>query len=122
MYTYTRIYTCWYIYVYIHIHTIFFSYYLPLSIPRGWIEFPVLYNRIPLLIHSKYNSLHLPTPNPLTIPLPPLSPLATTSLFSMSVSLFLFCAIFQVHLCHISDSTYKWYHMVLSFSHLLHLV
>ena len=35
-----------------------------------------------LFIHSKCNSLHLPTPNSLSIPLLPLSPLATTSLFS----------------------------------------
>ena len=35
--------------------------------------------------------------------------LATTSLFSMSVSLFLFHK--YVHLCHILDSTYKWYHI-----------
>ena len=44
------------------------------------------YNRTSWLIHSKCNSLHLPTPNALSIPFPPLSPLATTSLFSMSVS------------------------------------
>ena len=49
------------------------------------------------------------------------SPLATKSLFSMSVSLFLFCR--WVHLCHILYCTYKWYHMVfVSFSDLLHLV
>ena len=42
-------------------------------------------------MHSKCNSLHLLTPNSLSIPFPPPSPLITTSLFSMSVSLFLFC-------------------------------
>ena len=51
------------------------------------------------------------TPNP---SLPHLSsPLATTSLFSMPVSLFLFCRKF--YLCHILDSTYKRYHMVFVF-------
>ena len=43
-----------------------------------------------LLVHSKRNSLHLLTPNSQSIPLPP-PPLATASLFSMAVSLFLFC-------------------------------
>ena len=39
-------------------------YYLPsCSIPRDWIQFPVLYSRISLLIHSTCNSLHLPTSN-----------------------------------------------------------
>ena len=37
----------------IHIHTLFFSYHLPSwSIPRDCIEFPVLYGRTSLLIHS----------------------------------------------------------------------
>ena len=40
-------------------------------------------------------------------------PLATTSLFSMSVSRFPFHR--YVHLCHILDSMYKWYHMVFVF-------
>ena len=43
-----------------------------------------------LSILNVSNSLHLPTPNPQSVPFPP-SYLATTSLFSMSVSLFLFC-------------------------------
>ena len=76
---------------YIYIHC-FFSYCLPsLPIPRDWTQFPVLYSRTSLPIHSKCNSLHLPTPNSPSIPLPLHSPLATTSLFSKSVSLFLFC-------------------------------
>ena len=41
------------------------------------------------------------------------STLATTSLISMSVSLFLFHRL--VHLCHILDSIYKWYHRVFVF-------
>ena len=40
--------------------------------------------------------LHLLTPNWQSFLLPPLSPLATTSLFSVSVSLFLFCR--SIHL------------------------
>ena len=62
------------------------------SIINDQIQFPVLYNRISLLIHSKGNSLHLiiilkfpihPTPFP--------SPLATTSLFSMSIYTHIIC-------------------------------
>ena len=62
-------------YIYIHTNTFFFSYYLPLcSIPREWIQFPVLYSRNSLLIHSKCNGLHLLTPNsphPIYATLPP---------------------------------------------------
>ena len=50
-------------------------------------------------------------PEPLIYPSFPVSSLITVSLFSVSASLFLFCK--SVHLCHILDSTYKWYHMVL---------
>ena len=39
--------------------------------------------------------------------------MATTSLSSRSVSLFLFYR--YVHLCHIFDSTYKLYHMIFAF-------
>ena len=50
-------------------------------------------------------------------PSPPLSlprsPLATTSLVSVSMSLFLFCR--QVYLCHILDSTCQWYYRVFVF-------
>ena len=76
----------------IYIYTFFSSYYLPsCSIPRDYILFPVLYSKISLLIHFKCNSLHLLTPNFQSIPLSPHFPLTTTSLLSMSVSLFLFC-------------------------------
>ena len=55
---------------------------------------------------------------------PPLStsPLANTHLFSMSASLFLFHK--WVPLCHIIDSTYKWYYVAicLSLSDLFYLV
>ena len=57
-----------------------------------------------LVVYSFCNSLHLLPKLPLH-PSPPLSPFTTTSLFSMSVSLLLFCR--QVHLCSILDSTYK---------------
>ena len=70
------------------------------------------YSRTSLFIHSPYSSLHLPTPSSYSIPLLPASLLETPSLFS--VSLFLFCR--EVHLCHVLDSTSKWYHMILSFS------
>ena len=62
-----------------------------------------------LFIHPKCNSLF-------TAPDPSLSllhPLATPGLSSTSVSLFLFCL--WVHLCHVLDSTCKWYHMVFVF-------
>ena len=55
-----------------NIYTFLFSYFLPsCSIPRDWIEFPVLYSRTSLLIHSKSNSLHLLTPNSPSIPFSP---------------------------------------------------
>ena len=47
--------------------------------------------RPPLLIHSKCNSLHLPTSNSLSLPPLPPSPLATTSLLSIYARLFLSC-------------------------------
>ena len=42
--------------------------------------------------------------------LSPFFPLGNNILISMSMSLFLFCR--QVHLCHILNSTSKWYHIV----------
>ena len=50
---------------------------------------------------------------PQTPSLPSPHPLATITLFSMSVSLFLFCR--QVHSSHILESTCKRYHMVFVF-------
>ena len=53
----------------IHIYTFFFLYYLPsCSIPREWIQLPVLYHRTSLLIHSKCSSLQVLTPNFPSIP------------------------------------------------------
>ena len=63
--SYTHTYIC------IHTHTFFFSHYPPsCSITSDQIQFPVLYSRISLLIHSICNSLHLLTPNAQSIPLP----------------------------------------------------
>lgn len=45
------------VYVSMQAYTFPFLYYLPSwSVPRDWIAFPALYNRISLLIHSKRNS------------------------------------------------------------------
>ena len=67
----------------------------------------VPYSRTLFFIHHICNSFYLRIPNSPSIP--PHAPLAT-SLFSVFVSLFLFCS--WVHLSHILDSTYtciKWY-------------
>ena len=64
----------------------FFSYYLPSwSIPRDCIQFPIIYSKISLLIHSKCYNLTLLTPDSQSIPLPPPSFLVTASLSSMPV-------------------------------------
>ena len=57
-----------------------------------------------MLFHSKWKSLHLPTPNSPSIPLPPCSLLATASLLSMSTTRFclgdsITCALFRCHTC-----------------------
>ena len=57
----------------------FFPCYLPsCSIPRDWIEFPVLHSRTSLLLHPKWNSWHLLPPNSPSIPLLLHPPLART--------------------------------------------
>ena len=53
-------------------------------------QFPMLYSRVPLHIHLKDNSLHPKTPNCPSIPLPPCSPLGTTSLLSLARICFCF--------------------------------
>ena len=72
LYTYTQ---CIYTHTHKHTHThilFLFSCFLPpWSIPNDWLEFPVLYSRTSWLTHSKWNSLHLSTPNSPSIPLPP---------------------------------------------------
>ena len=57
--------------------------------------------------------MHLLTPNSHSTPSPSPALLATTSLFSTSVSLFLFHR--YDHLCHLSDSTYRWNVMSFAF-------
>ena len=65
----------------------------------------LLYSRTLLFIHPLYNSLQLLIPKSQSFPPPLSSSLATTSLFSMSVSLFLIHR--YVHWCHILYSTCK---------------
>ena len=72
----------------------------------------MLYSRTLLFIHPIYTSLHLLTPNSQSIPLLSPSPLATTSLFFMSVSLFCFvgrfiCAIYFLCVCFLG--LHPWY-------------
>ena len=62
-----------YIYIYMYIDT-----YIPfltlcpiIFYPKRLSIFPWLLSRTSLLIHSKYNSLHLLTPNSELMPLPP---------------------------------------------------
>ena len=71
------------------------------------------------IIHPIYNSLHLLTLNSQSVPLLFPSLLATTSLFSMTVNLFLFCR--YISLCHILHSTYKRCHMVFVFLFLTYM-
>ena len=73
----------------------------------------MLFNKTLLLIYSIYTSLHQLIPNSKPNLLSLLSPLATTSLFPMFLILSLVHR--YVHLCHILNSTHKWYHMVFLF-------
>ena len=72
----------------------------------------MLYSRISLLSHSKGNGLHLLTTNSQSIPLPPPPPPPWQPQVC-SPSLFSFCG--KVHLCHVLDTRYKWYHVVFVF-------
>ena len=77
----------------IHTHTFPFSHYLPpWSIPRDWVQFPVLYSRTSLLYHSECNSWHLPAPTPNPSHSLPRYPLATTSLENRHFFFFFFRA------------------------------
>ena len=71
---------------------------------------PCPLSRTLFFVHSICNSLHLLTPTSQSLPYIIRSLLATTILFSMSMSLSLFCR--WIYLCHILDSNYKWYHIV----------
>ena len=69
--------------IYTYIYS--FSYSFLLWFVTGyWIQFSVLYSRTLLFIHSIYNSLPLLIPNSHSFPPLPTSPLATTSLFSIT--------------------------------------
>ena len=75
-----------------YIYIFFFSHYPPsCSITRDWIVSCATQQG---LIAYPLQSLHLPTPNSQSIPLPP--PPSWKPLFSMSVSLFLFCLTYLV--------------------------
>lgn len=95
-----------------HTHTFLFFYSLPSwSTLRDWIS-SLCCTAGPhglAILHAIVCIYQPQTPHPShSLPLP--SPLATTSLVSMSVSLFLSdrCA----HLCYILDSIQKWHHTV----------
>ena len=85
------------------------------------IEYSLPYIRTLLFIHSKYNSLHLPTPNSQPISLSPL-PLGNyksvlyvyESVSVLYIGSFVPYFIF-FYLCHILDFTYEWCHMVFVF-------
>ena len=74
-----------------------------------WIESPGLYSRTLLFLRPVYNSLHLLTPTFPSVFPPNPSPLATTSLFSMSVILLCFVGRFIcVQIPHVSDIIRYW--------------
>ena len=80
------------------------------SEPRGKSLFHQVYYRISnsrtlLFIHPIHDNLYLLIPNSQSFPSTYSSPLATVSLLSRSMSLFLSHR--HVHLCHILDSIYK---------------
>ena len=71
-----------------------------------------------VLIYFIYSSMYMLTPNP-NLSLPSLAPLVTLSLFSMYVSLYLFCE--KSILFFFLDSTKKWHHMIFIFFCLTYL-
>ena len=88
----------------LHRYMCLFSYDLPsLSVPGDWIEFPGLDSRTSLLIQPRDQLVSFTNPKLPVLPAPH-PPSATTSLFSVSVSLFLFCR--SVHLCQIEVISY----------------
>ena len=94
-------------YIYIHSFSHMFLYHLPSQVTR--------YSSLCYTAGShclstpNAPSLHLLTPSSQAIPLPPPPPWQP-QVCSLSVHEFLFCG--KVHLCHILDSRYQWYHMV----------
>ena len=88
----------------IHIYSFFPIFFSIMVYHRSLNEFPVLYGRI-LFILSVYNCIcWSPMPSP-----SPRPHLAQHRLFSVCEVCFCLAAMF---ICHILDSTYKWYHMV----------
>ena len=72
----------WFSYTYTYIHSFWDS--SPIKIiTKYWVEFPVLYSRSPLAIHSICNSVHMPIPSPQSI-LPPTFLLFNYKFFSQS--------------------------------------
>ena len=70
---------------------ILFQILFPFRLSKYLVQFFVPYSRSPLASHSIYLSVHMPVPDPQSIPPRHLFPLVAVSLFSKSVSLFLFC-------------------------------
>ena len=100
-----------------HIHILSHFLFHYFNIIGYWTLFPVLYRRTLLFIHPLHASLHLPISNSQCFP--PQRPLPLGNHKSTSVKLILFSR--YVHLCHILDSIYKWYHMVFVFLFLTYL-
>ena len=100
------------IYTYIYMYLCSFSYII-IHHNAQWQVIIVLYAIQQDLIAYPFKMLQFTSTNPKLPVQATLSPLKTTSLFSMSMSLFLFCR--QVHLCRIFDSRYKQYHVVYFF-------
>ena len=97
---------------YVYGRIFFFSRYPPsYSRKSGQIEFPVLYNRISLLNHSKCKSLHLLPSKPQSLPQPP--PPFWQLNVCFPVHVFLFGR--NVHLCHVLDSRWQGYPTVFVF-------
>ena len=98
--------------LYIYMYLLFFKFFSQLVVLEYWAEFSALHSKSLLAIHLQYSSGYMSIPNSLAIPPPHPSPLVTMSVFSKSVSLFLFYT--KVHLYlffflkipHISDIWY----------------
>ena len=98
--------TAWFSYTYTH--PFFFKFFSHKDYHRILGRVPcAIYILTLLASHSIYHSVHMPIPNPESIPPPDLSSLVTISLFSKFVSLLLFCryficiSFFRLHICDI---------------------
>ena len=99
-----------YIYVYIHTHIyVLFHVVFHYGLSQDIDYCSLCYTAGPCSLCIIYNNLL--TPNSQSFPFSISLPLATSGLFSVSVSLFLFCR--YVDLCHIFNCTYAWYHMII---------